>query len=119
MKVASKVLLGTAMGAGMLALSAVSASATIVCSGNVCWHATERYDTRRNHASSSMKIHGSRALMPKSRSANTRDVATGGMTSGSSGSQGKRPPQLAASFFNRGGPAECLHYWQTRLCQRV
>ncbi len=44
MKVASKVLLGTAMGAGMLALSAVSASATIVCSGNVCWHATERYE---------------------------------------------------------------------------
>jgi hypothetical protein len=39
-KVANKVLLGTAVGAGMLALSAASASATIVCSGNVCWHTT-------------------------------------------------------------------------------
>ena len=44
MKVASKVLLGTAMGAGMLALFAASASASIVCSGNVCWHTTDRYE---------------------------------------------------------------------------
>jgi hypothetical protein len=40
----SKTLLGIAMGAGVLALSAASASATIVCSGNVCWHTTETYE---------------------------------------------------------------------------
>ena len=37
-----KTLLGTALGAGLLALSSVGASAAIVCSGNVCWHAHER-----------------------------------------------------------------------------
>ena len=40
----SKTLLGTAAGAGLLALSAVSASAAIVCSGNVCWHTTTTYE---------------------------------------------------------------------------
>jgi len=36
MKRMSKILAGTAIGAGLLAISAVSASAAIVCSGNVC-----------------------------------------------------------------------------------
>jgi hypothetical protein len=39
-----KSLLGTALGAGMLALSSMSASAAIVCSGNVCWHTQERFE---------------------------------------------------------------------------
>jgi hypothetical protein len=39
-----KSLLATAAGAAVLTLSAVSASAAIVCSGNVCWHSPERYD---------------------------------------------------------------------------
>jgi hypothetical protein len=39
----SKALLGAAMGAGILAFSAVSASAAVVCNGNVCWHAKERH----------------------------------------------------------------------------
>jgi hypothetical protein len=39
----SKILLGAVTGAGLLAFSAVSASAAIVCSGNVCWHTHERY----------------------------------------------------------------------------
>jgi hypothetical protein len=30
-------------GAAFLALSAISASAAIVCSGNVCWHTHESY----------------------------------------------------------------------------
>lgn len=30
-------------GVGILAFSALSASAAIVCSGNVCWHVQERY----------------------------------------------------------------------------
>jgi hypothetical protein len=37
----SKALFG---GAAALAISAVSASAAIVCSGNVCWHTHETYD---------------------------------------------------------------------------
>ena len=40
----TKVLLGAAAGAAILASSAVTASAAIVCSGNVCWHVHERYD---------------------------------------------------------------------------
>ena len=40
----SKTLLGAAMGAGVLVFSVVSASAAIVCTGNVCWHAHESYD---------------------------------------------------------------------------
>ena len=32
------------LGAGLLALSAASASAAVVCSGNMCWHTTERYE---------------------------------------------------------------------------
>ncbi len=43
MSLLSKTLVGTAMGAGLLALSTISASAAIVCSGNVCWHTHERY----------------------------------------------------------------------------
>jgi len=39
-----KSLLGTALGAGLLALSSIGASGAIVCSGNVCWHAHERLD---------------------------------------------------------------------------
>lgn len=37
-------LLAAALGAGALAVSAMSASAAIVCSGDVCWHAQETYD---------------------------------------------------------------------------
>jgi hypothetical protein len=44
MSLLNKVFVGAAMGAGMLAFSAVSASAAIVCSGPVCWHAHESYD---------------------------------------------------------------------------
>jgi len=40
----SKTLLGAAAGAGLLALSAASASAAIVCSGPVCWHTTSTYE---------------------------------------------------------------------------
>ncbi len=40
----NKALLGAAAGAGLLAFSTVGASAAIICSGNVCWHATETYE---------------------------------------------------------------------------
>lgn len=43
-----KSLLGTALGAGMLALSSISASAAIACSGNVCWHTHERFEYPRD-----------------------------------------------------------------------
>jgi hypothetical protein len=39
----TKVLLGATAGAAILASSVITASAAIVCSGNVCWHVQERY----------------------------------------------------------------------------
>jgi hypothetical protein len=39
-----KVFLCAMAGSGVLALSAVNASAAIVCNGNVCWHAHETYE---------------------------------------------------------------------------
>ena len=38
-----RTLLGAALGTGLLAITSAGASAAIVCSGNVCWHAHERY----------------------------------------------------------------------------
>ena len=38
-----KVILAAAVGAGALALSALNASAAIVCTGDVCWHTHETY----------------------------------------------------------------------------
>jgi len=40
----SKALVCAVLGASTLAYSAVSASAAIACTGNVCWHAKERYE---------------------------------------------------------------------------
>jgi hypothetical protein len=37
-------LLVAAATASVLALSSMGASAAIVCTGNTCWHTTERYD---------------------------------------------------------------------------
>ena len=39
----TKTVLGVAIGTIMLAVSALSASAAIVCSGNVCWHTHQTY----------------------------------------------------------------------------
>lgn len=44
MKSLNKALLGAAFGAGVFAFSAINASAAIVCSGDTCWHAKERYN---------------------------------------------------------------------------
>jgi hypothetical protein len=44
MSLLSKAFVGAAIGAGMLALTMANASAAIVCSGPVCWHAHEAYD---------------------------------------------------------------------------
>jgi hypothetical protein len=44
MTLIGKSLLGTALGAGLLALSSFGASAAIVCQGNVCWHTHERLE---------------------------------------------------------------------------
>ena len=38
-----KAIAGLALGGGMLTASAMSASAAIACSGNVCWHTHETY----------------------------------------------------------------------------
>jgi hypothetical protein len=40
----SKAIVGTAMGAGIMAFSALSASAAVVCTGDVCWHTQESYE---------------------------------------------------------------------------
>ena len=44
MRTMTKALMGAALGAGVLAFSAVNASAAIVCSGDVCWHVHETYE---------------------------------------------------------------------------
>ena len=44
MNTLAKTLIGAAMGAGVLALSSVGASAAIVCQGQVCWHTHDAYD---------------------------------------------------------------------------
>jgi hypothetical protein len=38
-----KSIIGAAIGTTALALSGVSASAAVVCTGNVCWHTHETY----------------------------------------------------------------------------
>jgi hypothetical protein len=43
MTLLSKTLLGATAGAGLLALTAASASADVVCNGNVCWHTHTTY----------------------------------------------------------------------------
>jgi hypothetical protein len=44
MKPISSLLVAAALGASALAISPISASAEIVCTGNVCWHTHDRYD---------------------------------------------------------------------------
>jgi len=44
MKSLTTILVSATLGADMLAFSSLSASAAIVCTGNVCWHAHERYE---------------------------------------------------------------------------
>jgi hypothetical protein len=39
-----KLILACVVGAGALALSVLNASAAIVCTGDVCWHAHDSYD---------------------------------------------------------------------------
>jgi hypothetical protein len=38
-----KVLVGAALGTGVLAFSVMNASAAIVCNGDTCWHTHETY----------------------------------------------------------------------------
>jgi hypothetical protein len=39
-----KILSAAAIGASLVAVSAVSASAAIVCQGNTCWHVRDAYE---------------------------------------------------------------------------
>jgi hypothetical protein len=39
-----KMLVGAALGAGIIGLSTLSASAAVVRTGNVCWHVHETYE---------------------------------------------------------------------------
>jgi hypothetical protein len=40
----SKIFIGTVMGASALAFSATNASATIACTGDICWHTHRAYE---------------------------------------------------------------------------
>ena len=42
-KLLGKALAGATIGAGLLAMSTIGASAAIACRGNVCWHSHETY----------------------------------------------------------------------------
>jgi len=44
MSVLGKSILCATTAAGILAYSAVGASAVVACAGNVCWHSHDRYD---------------------------------------------------------------------------
>ena len=44
MTLLNKSLLAAMTGAGLLALTTMSASAAVVCRGDVCWHSHEAYD---------------------------------------------------------------------------
>lgn len=48
MKLTAKLFAGAAAAVGLLALSATGASAYIACTGNVCWHAHDRYHYPRD-----------------------------------------------------------------------
>jgi hypothetical protein len=43
MHLATKLLIGSVAGAGLMAGTAFTAAADIACSGNVCWHVHDRY----------------------------------------------------------------------------
>ena len=43
MRLVSKAAIAAMLGTGFLAASAMSASAAVVCTGNVCWHTHETY----------------------------------------------------------------------------
>jgi hypothetical protein len=43
MRLPGKTLASAALGAGLLAVTSVGASAAIACSGDVCWHTHEAY----------------------------------------------------------------------------
>jgi hypothetical protein len=44
MRLMSKAVLGATAAASILAVSAMGASAAVVCRGNVCWHTQESYE---------------------------------------------------------------------------
>lgn len=84
MNLRSKTLIGTAIGAGLLALSSVSASAAVACTGNVCWHTHERY---AYPPEARVVIHDDDwRPTEKFVTVNTRAVAIGGAITGSNGS---------------------------------
>jgi hypothetical protein len=62
----SKILIGAATAAGVAALSIVSASAAIVCTGDVCWHTHTAYDYPPgrpcDHSSGHLEIAAERTL---------------------------------------------------------
>ena len=81
-----KFLLGAAAAAGLLAVSAVNASAAIVCAGPVCWHAHETYDYPPDARVVVPRTIGNGAEMNTTRGGSMRAVVIGAATAGWSGS---------------------------------
>jgi uncharacterized BrkB/YihY/UPF0761 family membrane protein len=80
MRVLNRATVGIALGVGVLALSAASASAEIACSGNRCWHVKERYEyppALLKLASSFIQMIGIGVGMSTTHGANTRGVDIG------------------------------------------
>src|SRR6516165_5108986 len=92
-------IIGTSIGAAVLAFSALSASAAIVCSGNVCWHTHESYTYPPN----------AHVIVPPNTlaGANTRALATGAVTPGPQRLVGNDEALRQRGPFRRCGRAWC------------
>jgi hypothetical protein len=98
MKLLTKAVTGAAIGIGVLAASAVTASAAVVCSGNVCWHTHERYEYP---ATAGVVVHEDDwkwGPSEKYTSANTKAEDIGAEIPGQPGSL-KRPPTRRPLFI--------------------
>ena len=80
-----KILSAAAIGASLVAVSAVSASAAIVCQGSTCWHVHDAYQYPHEAGIVVHKTTGTGVRMKNSHSASTRAAATGAAENGSHG----------------------------------
>ena len=78
--------LSAAAGAGLLAATAVSASAGIACVGPVCWHTHEAYEYPPDARVPCIQTTGAGDKMKNTHGANTRGAAIGAVTNGWNGS---------------------------------
>ena len=87
MQTLAKVFLSAAAGAGLLAATAVSASAGIACVGPVCWHTHEAYEYPPDARVTVHPDDWRWGKMKNTHGANTRGAAIGAATNGWNGSR--------------------------------